>query len=124
MKKLKLRTLRTTFHTADYLKYQRSLAANGLPTLVAPAFRTDKALAIHQTEPFNQWLQGLEQAADQTIRNLDSFLQALRLRHDFFHAHGCRLSDHGLDQCYAELCTERAAAAIFAKARRGRTVSP
>ena len=37
-------------------------------------------------------------------------LEALRQRLDFFHARGCRLSDHGLERCYAEPCTDAEAA--------------
>ena len=33
--------------------------------------------------------------------DFDRFLDALRQRHDFFHAAGCRLSDHGLETFYA-----------------------
>jgi hypothetical protein len=50
---------------------------------------------------------------------LANFLDALRQRHDFFHANGGRLSDHGLAHCYATPCSERKAATIFAKARAG-----
>src|SRR5256885_12083926 len=45
-----------------------------------------------------------------------NFLDALKQRHDYFHALGGRLSDHGLSHCYASPCTERQAGAIFAKA--------
>ena len=40
----------------------------------------------------------------------DSSSEALRQRHDYFHAHGCRLSDHGLSQCYADFCSPKTAA--------------
>src|SRR5207302_3417388 len=46
-------------------------------------------------------------------------LQALRRRHDDFHTLGCRLSDHGLNHCYSDFCTEREAALIFDKALKG-----
>src|SRR6202040_1853225 len=45
-------------------------------------------------------------------------------RHDFFHDQGCRLSDHGLNHCFAEDCSEKTAAAIFDKARKAEPVSP
>ena len=50
--------------------------------------------------------------------------RALRQRHDYFHAQGCRLSDHGLNQCPASPCPDKTAAAIFARARRGQAASP
>ena len=57
------------------------------------------------------------------IARLTDFLAALRQRHDDFHQHGCRLSDHGLDHCYAETCTEAEASAAFARVRSGQTLS-
>src|SRR5262249_46842291 len=45
---------------------------------------------------------------------------ALKQRHDFFHQHGARLSDHGLIYCFAVPCNERLAGAIFRKAISGK----
>jgi len=41
-----------------------------------------------------------------------------------FHDAGGRLSDHGLDYCHAEPCTEAEAAATFEAARSGRAATP
>jgi glucuronate isomerase len=57
------------------------------------------------------------------IRTLSDFLTALKKRHDAFHEHGCRLSDHGLDHCYAEPCSEKAGAEILAKALTGASIT-
>ena len=124
LKKFKVTHLCTTDDPVDDLKYHQAMAASGLVTRVLPAFRPDKALTVHLPQTFNQWVKRLEAAADCNIRNLDSFLEALRHRHDFFHAQGCRLSDHGLNQCYADFPAEKTAAAIFAKARKGKAASP
>ena len=124
LKKFKVTTLCTTDDPVDDLRFHRALATGELATRVLPAFRPDKALAVHQPAVFGPWLKRLAAAADRDIRNLDAFLDALRRRHDFFHAQGCRLSDHGLCQCYAEFPSEKTAAAIFTKARSGKRVSP
>ncbi len=58
------------------------------------------------------------------INGFSVFLNALRKRHDFFHSQGCRLSDHGLNHCFADFCSEKTAVAIFDRARRGEAVSP
>jgi glucuronate isomerase len=58
------------------------------------------------------------------IGRLADLVAALRRRHDYFHAHGCRLSDHGLNHCPASPCSDKRAAAIFARARRGRAATP
>jgi glucuronate isomerase len=124
LRKFNVTTLCTTDDPTDDLAHHEKIAAQGLATAVFPAFRPDKALGVHQPEDFNQWVNRLEQAADTDIGNLDAFITALRGRHDYFHAHGCRLSDHGLSSCLASPCADKTAAAIFAKARRGQAASP
>jgi glucuronate isomerase len=124
LKKFKVTTLCTTDDPADDLEYHRKIASQGIATRVLPAFRPDKALAVSTPESFVPWLKRLEKATNLDIANLDAFLQALGRRHALFHALGCRLSDHGLNQCYSDFCTEKTAATIFAKALRRRPVSP
>ncbi len=121
--KFRVKALCTTDDPADDLAAHQQLVSSGLATTVFPAFRPDKALAVHRPEAFNEWLKRLETAAKMEIRDLPALLSALKQRHDFFHAQGCRLSDHGLNQCYADFCSDRMAAAIFAKARKGQAVS-
>ncbi len=41
------------------------------------------------------------------------------MRHKFFGRMGCRLSDHGMEEFYAEDYTERRSAQIFAKVMSG-----
>ncbi|MCX8091476.1 MAG: glucuronate isomerase [Verrucomicrobiae bacterium] len=124
LKKFRVTTVCTTDDPTDDLRHHEALAASGLVTRVLPTFRPDKALAVNDPEWFNRWVDRLAEAADVDIGGFGAFLEALRKRHEFFHARGCRLSDHGMTQCYADFCTERVAAGIFAKARRGRAVSP
>jgi len=124
LKKFKVATLCTTDDPTDDLKHHEAIAACGIATRVLPAFRPDRALAVNEPEQFRQWVDRLAEASDVEIGGFAAFLEALRSRHNFFHAHGCRLSDHGLNQCYADFCTEKVAAEIFAKARRGQTASP
>jgi glucuronate isomerase len=123
LKKFNVKTLCTTDDPTDDLTHHEKIAADGLPTRVFPAFRPDKGLAVDQPISFNAWIARLEQAAGGAIGDLQDFLDALRRRHEYFHARGCRLSDHGLDQCFATPCAERAAAAIFSKARRGQAAA-
>jgi len=124
LSKFNVTTLCTTDDPTDDLAPHAKLAASGLTTRVLPAFRPDKALAVHQPVAFNEWVKRLEQAANIEIGTFPSFVEALRKRHDYFHARGCRLSDHGLSQCFAAECTEKTAAAIFTRARRGQAASP
>jgi len=119
LKKFQVTHVCTTDDPVDDLRWHKQFSASGHPTQMLPAFRPDKALVVNQPESFNKWISQLAAAANVDIRNFGDFLDALRKRHDFFHALGCRLSDHGMNQCYAEFCHEKTAAAIFAKARKG-----
>ena len=46
-------------------------------------------------------------------------ITALRKRHDFFAAQGCKLSDHGIEEFYAEDYTDAEIKAIFNKVYGG-----
>jgi len=120
----RVETLCTTDDPADDLVHHAALEASGLATRVLPTFRPDAALAVHRAEIFSAWLARMESAADIEIRSLGDLLAALGKRADAFHAAGCRLSDHGLECCPADPCTERQAAEIFAHARAGEAVDP
>jgi glucuronate isomerase len=91
----------------------------GLATKVYPTFRADRVLDVHQPDVFNSWVDRLSKTANVHVARLNDLLDALRKRHQAFHDLGGRLSDHGLDQCYAACCTPDQASAIFDKARRG-----
>jgi glucuronate isomerase len=124
LKKFDVRILCTTDDPIDDLRYHKALAASDLPTQVLPAFRPDKALRVDQPVPFNEWVQRLAEAADLSIHDLSGFMDALQRRHEYFHSQGCRLSDHGMNQCYSDFCPEKTAAAIFARALKGKAASP
>lgn len=122
LKKFSVEVVCTTDDPTDDLRHHVAIAKANPPTRVFPAFRPDKALTIGKAG-FLVWIGLLGEAANVDVRDLNSFLQALQQRHDYFHFLGCRLSDHGLDHCYATPCSERESAAIFSKAREGRSVT-
>ena len=124
LKKFKVKVVCTTDDPVDSLEHHRAFAAQGHPTKMLPAFRPDKALTVNQPAGFNPWVEQLAAASNVDINGFSAFVTALRKRHDFFHSQGCRLSDHGLNHCFAGFCSEKTAAEIFARARRGEAVSP
>jgi len=124
LKKFHVTTVCTTDDPVDDLKAHQRIANSGLATRILPAFRPDRSLTVHQPAAFNKWVEQLAAAADVDIRNFNAFLDALKKRHQFFHDHGSRLSDHGLNHCFADFCTEKEAAAIFKRARAGKVASP
>jgi glucuronate isomerase len=122
LKKFRVEVVCTTDDPSDNLRYHQALAKSNLTTRVLPAFRPDKALSIG-TADFIAWTTKLGQVANIEIRNLTTFLDAIRKRHDDFHALGSRLSDHGLDHCFATPCSDQAASAIFLKGLDGKSIN-
>ena len=114
----------TTEDPLDSLEFHQQIARSSLPTCVLPSFRPDAALRTHDSKSFNEWTDKLAARTGLEIAQLRDFMDALRLRHDEFHRHGCRLSDHGLTHCFVEPCTEREAAGIFRSLRGGGTLTP
>lgn len=114
----------TTDDPADDLAPHQAIAESDFPAAVYPAFRPDKLLTIRDTEVFNAYVDKLSAVADSEIVVFRNLLDVVRARHDYFHEHGCRLSDHGITCAFADFCTELEAAAIFDRARAGGDVSP
>ena len=104
-------------------KFQVSSFKPVFTTQVRPTWRPDKCWAVANSAMFNAWTDKLAEAADCEVRDLKGFLCALRKRHDYFHACGCRLSDRGLSFIPDVECTAAEARAIFAKARAGKPVT-
>ncbi|WHX48181.1 glucuronate isomerase [Paenibacillus woosongensis] len=109
----------TTDDPADTLAAHGQIANNEeIAAKVLPTFRPDRALNI--TAPgFQEYMRELGQAAGCTVGSYEDLLEVLKNRIDYFHAKGCRLSDHGFGAFPFERTTEREAGQIFAKALRG-----
>lgn len=122
LRKFGVEVVCTTDDPTDDLHYHQAIAKSSLRTAVFPAFRPDKALSVG-SDGFVSWVEKLASAANVDIRDLSNFLTALEQRHEFFHSLGCRLSDHGLDHCYATPCSDRMAGEIFGKARSAKAIT-
>jgi len=114
----------TTDDPADPLPHHEKIAAAGLKTRVYPAFRPDGAFVVDQPAAFKAWCAKLAATANREVGTHASFLDAVRARHDAFHAAGCRLSDHGLETCFASECSDAEAGRIFTKALGGTAATP
>ncbi|MBS1828260.1 MAG: glucuronate isomerase [Acidobacteria bacterium] len=119
LEKFQVKALCTTDDPTDDLAYHVQLKSSGLKTKVFPAFRPDKALRVDDPSMWNAWVDRLGAVSNTDISTLPRLLDALKQRHDFFHSLGGRLSDHGLNHCYASFVSDSDAAAIFNRARAG-----
>ena len=125
LSKFNVRVVCTTDDPVDTLEHHRAIAADSsIRTLVLPTWRPDKAWAVGQSAIFVSWMKKLEAATDSIITGLDSMLQSLRTRHEYFADHGCRLSDRGLEVVPEEPCARKEASEIFEKCRGGYLPSP
>ncbi len=96
----------TTDDPTDSLEHHLELAKDAsFPVRVLPTFRPDKALYLERPG-FTDWVAKLGTAAGCPVRTLADLTMALSLRMDFFHAAGCRLSDHSLEPVVFEAGTE------------------
>jgi glucuronate isomerase len=109
----------TTDDPADDLSDHRRIKSAEIPTRVYPAFRPDKVFAIEQPEPFNRWIDRLEEISGHSCADLSGLLDALRSRHVFFASLGAKLSDHGIPFAFSEECSETEADSVYAFARSG-----
>ncbi len=124
LNRFRVRVLCTTDDPADSLEHHRAIKATPLATRVYPAYRPDKALALHDPAAYALWLEKLAQTSGTSIATLDDLLQALKRRHDDFHAAGCRATDHGLNTAFATPCGDVEAAQIFRRVRSGQVCTP
>lgn len=124
IKMANIHTICTTDDPIDTLEYHRAIKADGFETLVLPAWRPDKAMAVENAANYNEYVDKLEEAAGINIASFSDLMDALDNRHEFFHQNGCRLSDHGLETFLAEDYTEAEIEKIFAKVRGGSTLNP
>lgn len=118
--KMNVEVVCTTDDPIDSLEYHRQFAASGSKLKMFPAFRPDKAFAVEDPFTYNVYLDKLGEAAGVEIKSFHDLLQALKNRVDFFDQHGCRASDHGLEQIYFEVDAEKEAARIFQQVRSGK----
>ena len=124
LRKFKIAGLCTTDDPSDDLRYHKQIAESDLTTKVYPTFRPDMALSVQSPDVFNAWVKKLGETCNVDISGLNAFLDALTRSHENFHKMGARLSDHGLDRCFATFCTDAEAAAIFRKVQGGTAATP
>lgn len=107
----------TTDDPVDDLKYHEQLRNSGFATKVLPAWRPDKAMAVEEVVSYNVYIDRLAASAGIEIVTFDDLLCALKKRQQYFHVHGCRLADHGLERFFAHNYTSEDIKQIFRKIR-------
>jgi len=123
LRKMNVKLVCTTDDPIDSLEHHQKLKDDRFDIRILPAFRPDKAMNVDDAASFNSYVSKLEVGSGTSIASYGHYLDALKKRHDFFASMECSVSDHGLEQVYAEDYTEAEVRNIFSKIRSGKDLS-
>lgn len=119
MRKFQVEVVCTTDDPIDSLEHHISLQKEGFETKVLPTWRPDKAMAVENPTTYRAYVEKLSEVSGVSISTFSDLIQALQVRHDFFASVGCKLSDHGLEEFYAETYTQNKIDDLFNKVYGG-----
>ncbi|HFK5512178.1 TPA: glucuronate isomerase [Elizabethkingia anophelis] len=88
--------LGTTDDPTEDLSFHQSIRQQIIGIDVRPSFRPDKIFAISKGESFRDYVRKLSEISNVEISDLDTLLEALQKRINFFDEQGCVAADHGL----------------------------
>lgn len=121
IRNMNVKVICTTDDPTDDLHFHELMKSETAFTVI-PAFRPDKALNIDQAG-YAAWIAKLATVSGVAITGFADIIEALKLRVDFFHSMGGRLSDHALDVVTYEDATAAELDAIVARALAGDILS-
>jgi glucuronate isomerase len=119
LKGFNVKMVGTTDDPTDDLAHHKTLIDQNFEIKVKPSFRPDKSLIINDANAYRAYIQKLSSVSGIVINDLDSLLAALRNRIEFFAAHGCSISDHGLTAVPSKLTLTDAQIKEYAKLLSG-----
>ena len=123
MRKFNVETVCTTDDPADSLEHHIALQKEGFEIKVLPTWRPDKAMAVENPATYRAYLEKLSDASGIHIGDYADLLDAMQERHDFFAKAGCKLSDHGIEEFYAEDYTNSEIEEIFNRVYSGKELT-
>ena len=123
LRKMNVHTVCTTDDPIDNLAHHQQLKNDAFEIPILPAYRPDMAMNPDNAANFNKYVASVAVASGMSINNYDDYLTALKNRHDFFAANGCKVSDHGLEHIYAEDYTDEEVTNIFSNLQQGQEIS-
>ncbi|HEX6179710.1 MAG TPA: glucuronate isomerase [Chitinophagaceae bacterium] len=123
LRKMNVKVVCTTDDPTDSLEHHKKIKEDGFEIKILPAYRPDKAMNPDDAAAFNSYVAKLEAVSGISIISYNTYLDALKNRHDFFATMGCSVSDHGLEHVYAEDYTDDGIKKIFDKLRSSQSLS-
>lgn len=122
LKHYKIEAFCTTDDPIDNLEYHISVKNEGVDFKMLPTWRPDKAVGIDK-EGFTQYIATLAEVSGVSISTYPQLIAALQNRHDFFAEVGCKLSDHGIEDFFAEDYTQEEVESIFQRGLAGESLT-
>jgi glucuronate isomerase len=119
LRKMNVKVVCTTDDPIDGLEYHKKISDDSFEVKILPAYRPDKAMTVDDPAVFKKYVQKVEAASNVSVSNYSDYLTALKKRHNFFASMGCSVSDHGLEQIYADDYTDAEIKGIFDKVISG-----
>ncbi len=123
MRKYNVEVVCTTDDPIDTLEHHIKTKKDGFEIKMLPTWRPDKAMAVEDSSNFRAYVELLSKSSGVSISTFDDMILALRKRQDFFAEVGCKLSDHGIEEFYAEDYTEAEIKVIFNKVYGGQELT-
>lgn len=123
MKKYNVEIVCTTDDPVDDLCFHKQYAAENGFTRMIPAWRPDKAMAVENPVNYKAYIEKLSEVSGVAISKFQDVIDALQKRHEFFAENGCKLSDHGIEEFYAEDYTDNEINEIFNKVYGGKELT-
>jgi len=117
--KMNVQFVGTTDDPLDDLSFHQQISLQTFEIKVKPSFRPDKAININNAATFNDYIGKLAKITEIDIHSFDDYVKALKNRHDYFHSHGCTVSDHGVEQLYAVDFSHSELELIFRNVQQG-----
>ena len=124
IRKAKVAFIGTTDDPIDTLEWHDKIAEDPtIETVVGPSYRPDKAVNIHK-DGWHAYMDALSKCVGkENLPTMQDVLDALVARLEFFKAHGCKVSDHGLDYVPFRNYSVEQADAVYQKALRGESLT-
>ena len=94
--KMNVKFICTTDDPIESLEYHKKIKDDGFKVKVLPTFRPDKAMAVNNSAGYSKYISKLREISGIDIKDFTSLMEALEIRHKYFHEKGCRVADHGI----------------------------
>ncbi|MHA1671304.1 MAG: glucuronate isomerase [Promethearchaeota archaeon] len=105
----------TTNDPIDSLESHKKIKNDGYKVKILPTFRPDQAMNVEDSVSFINYIQLLGKISGITIQDFFSLIDAIEVRHKYFHDNGCRIADHGVKHLYATHYSNQDIEKIFHK---------